>query len=51
MDFIERIFGFSPDGGDGSFEFMLFLVPIVLIVLVAYWRRPARTTRLKKRDE
>jgi hypothetical protein len=39
MDFIERIFGFSPDGGDGSFEFMLFVVPIVLIVLVAYWRR------------
>ena len=26
MDFIERYLGFSPDGGDGSFEAMLLLV-------------------------
>jgi hypothetical protein len=39
MDFIERIFGISPDGGDGSFELLLFLIPIAAIVAVAYWRR------------
>ena len=27
MDFIERLFGFSPDGGDGSFELLLFAIP------------------------
>ena len=33
MDFIERIFGFSPDGGSGSFELLLFLVPLFGIFL------------------
>ena len=28
MDFIERIYGISPDGGSGSFELLLFLVPL-----------------------
>ena len=32
MDFIERVFGFAPDGGDGSFEFLLFAIPIAGIV-------------------
>jgi len=45
MDFIERIFGFSPDGGDGSFEFLLFALPIAGICYVA-WRR--RQKRLQK---
>ncbi len=39
MDFIERIFGVSPDGGNGSFELMLFLIPIAAIVAVVYWPR------------
>jgi hypothetical protein len=39
MDFIERIFGISPDGGDGSFELLLLLMPIVAIVAMACWRR------------
>jgi hypothetical protein len=33
MDFIERIFGVSPDGGDGSFELLLFVSAIVVIVM------------------
>ena len=41
MDFIERILGFSPDGGDGSFEFMLFAIPIAGIVYLI-WRRRSR---------
>jgi len=28
MDFIEQIFGFSPDGGSGSFEVSLIFVAI-----------------------
>jgi hypothetical protein len=41
MDFIERIFGFSPDGGEGSFEFLLFAIPIAGIVYLL-WRRRSR---------
>src|SRR2546428_12492914 len=31
MDFIERIFGVSPDGGDGSLEGLWFLIPLVIL--------------------
>jgi hypothetical protein len=34
MDFIERVFHASPDGGSGTLELALLLVP-VLVVLVA----------------
>jgi hypothetical protein len=42
MDFIERIFGISPDGGDGSTE-MLYLaagaaIALILAVRVFYKR-------------
>lgn len=39
MDFIEKIFGFSPDGGSGAFEFLLFLIPVVGILAVLAWRK------------
>jgi hypothetical protein len=42
MDFIERIFHLSPDGGDGTFEFMLFAIPIAMILAVVYWQRKER---------
>jgi len=47
MDFIERIFGFSPDGGDGLFELLLFALPIAGLVIVQAWRkrRGTRPTR------
>jgi hypothetical protein len=38
MDFIERIFGISPDGGSGSLELMLFLIPILGLALLGMWR-------------
>ena len=38
MDFIEFVFGFAPDGGDGSFEFLLFAIPVAGIVYLL-WRR------------
>ena len=37
MDFIERMFGISPDGGDGSKELMIIAV-FVLIAVIATWR-------------
>lgn len=40
MDFIERIFGWSPDGGNGSFEVLLFLIPIIGLLIL--WKRRAR---------
>jgi hypothetical protein len=33
MDFIERVFGISPDGGSGAFEAVLFLIPVVILAL------------------
>ena len=45
MDFIERLFGISPDGGDGSIE-ALILLAITLIVMVVGWRRRKRTSRV-----
>jgi hypothetical protein len=47
MDFIERWFGISPDGGDGSTEALILLVIVVVLALIlgrrwiasALWRR------------
>jgi len=48
MDFIEKWFGLSPDGGDGSLE-VLWLVAIVVVVAVLFRgirvRLAARQTR------
>lgn len=49
MDFIERIFGFSPDGGSGLFELLLFMLPV--LGLVAVWRARSRAKPLQRRDE
>jgi LPXTG-motif cell wall-anchored protein len=35
MDFIERIFGISPDGGDGSTEAAYLAAAAFVLVLVA----------------
>ena len=41
MDFIERIFGFAPDSGSGSLEFLLVLIPIAGVAyLVSKRRKP-----------
>ncbi len=39
MDFIERVLGFSPDGGSGSLEALLIAVPLGLIALLIHRRR------------
>jgi len=41
MDFIERIFSISPDGGSGLFELLLFLIPIVGTLVIRGWRQRA----------
>ena len=39
MKFIEQFFGISPDGGTGSLEGLLFLVPIIAAAAFLKWRR------------
>jgi len=46
MDFIERMFGISPDGGDGSTELILLTV-LVLIAAVLTWRWLSRRSSEK----
>jgi ABC-type sugar transport system permease subunit len=43
MDFIERIFGVSPDGGNGATEALIFMGITLVIVFLAWRRRSART--------
>jgi len=42
MDFIERLFGLSPDGGSGSLEFLLFAIPIAGIAYLTIRRSSNR---------
>jgi hypothetical protein len=39
MDFIERLFGVSPDGGDGSLERLYLIAIAAAIVMVCMWIR------------
>lgn len=47
MDWIEQWFGLSPDQGDGSVEWLILLMCVVVaITLVKYWKgRRAETRR------
>lgn len=38
MDFIERWFGISPDGGDGSTELLYILAIATLLAVLFGWR-------------
>ena len=40
MDWIEQLFGFSPDGGDGTTEVMIVFAACVVIGVVIYARVP-----------
>jgi hypothetical protein len=42
MDFIERVFGLAPDGGSGSLEFLLFVIPLVGLAWLLKYRRASR---------
>jgi hypothetical protein len=45
MDFIERLFGLSPDGGSGWFEFLLFAAPLAGLVYLAWHKRHRSDSR------
>jgi hypothetical protein len=42
MDFIERLFGVSPDGGSGALELALFVAPLLIVAGLALARRRRR---------
>jgi len=48
MNYVEQLFGFAPDGGSGSLEFLLLLVPLVGIGLLRL-RDLARLRRTSRR--
>jgi len=40
MNFIERLLGVSPDGGDGSLEALYLLAAVIVVSIVwKLWRR------------
>jgi hypothetical protein len=39
MDFIEHLFGIAPDGGSGTLEMALFLIPLAVLFLLWYVRQ------------
>ena len=45
MDFIERWFGVSPDGGDGSTELLYIVVIAAVLALIVFRRSIAKRLR------
>ena len=45
MDFIERLFGLSPDNGDGSTEILWLVVAAIVIAAFFYVRHQRRKAR------
>ena len=45
VDFIERLFGFAPDNGDGSTEILWLVVLALLVATVVYFRVQKRRQR------
>ena len=45
MDWIERLIGISPDGGDGSAEAIILLVCLIVVVMAV--RIPALRERIR----
>jgi hypothetical protein len=45
MDFIERLFGLSPDNGDGSTEILWLVVLAIVVAATVYFRVRRRKAR------
>jgi hypothetical protein len=45
VDFIERLFGFAPDNGDGSTEILWLVVLVLLVATITYFRVQKRNQR------
>jgi hypothetical protein len=50
MDWIERIFGVSPDGGSGALEAVYVIVAALGIAALVFRRRIGRWARGRHRD-
>ncbi len=52
MDFIETIFGVSPDGGNGMLEVLYLVAAVTFVaVVVTKWRTRRRIGRHDTRDD
>jgi hypothetical protein len=49
MDFIEQIFGISPDNGDGSFEILVVVAVLAVAAALFAWRRHRVHSRAARR--
>ena len=47
MDWIEKLIGWNPDGGDGSAETAIVLVAVILLAAVIVWQIPSLRRQLK----
>lgn len=45
MNFIETLFGFSPDGGSGATELLWIIALAVIVAAVMMWRKGRRRSR------
>jgi hypothetical protein len=48
MDWIEQIFGVSPDGGDGSTEALIVFACSTIVLMIVLWRVPRLRTHIAK---
>jgi hypothetical protein len=56
MDWIERLFHVSPDGGNGSLELLFFLLPLAAFLigslsLLWFWHHHKKEREIKKERE
>jgi hypothetical protein len=47
MDWIEQLFGLSPDGGDGTAEAVIVLCACVAVAALIWWRVPRVNAAVK----
>jgi len=48
MDWIESLFGFAPDNGDGTFELMITALVVTVVAVAVVWKVPrARAVALR----
>jgi len=49
MDFIERVLGVAPDGGNGLLELTIFVVAMLMLFLACIRRNPSLLTSRSNR--
>jgi hypothetical protein len=48
MDWLEQLFGFSPDAGDGTAEILIVLACTIVLAGLIIWRAPALRNRIER---